>query len=201
MEYKQFETSVTELMHTLPQWDMNEPKRVLVSMLSSLFEEAGEISGLISKFRVRKNYGVTDYRQLDNFKEIREKFIDEVGDFLWVLVCSIRCIFNDKSAPNFVDIESLLDKDHFVAESLEFAHFCLISDISALHQTLCFNDNELNSDTVAFAFEDIIDSFNTVLYFLGEDYDISVNDLYVHNVEKLNNRYNKKGANAENGDK
>ena len=49
-----FEDSVFNLAQELPQWNSDDKERILVSSISSLHEEAGEISGLISKFRIRK---------------------------------------------------------------------------------------------------------------------------------------------------
>ena len=51
----EFEDSVIELASKLPQWNSEDMNRRLNSAGFSLLEEAGEISGLVSKKRIRKN--------------------------------------------------------------------------------------------------------------------------------------------------
>lgn len=184
-----FEESVKNLSEKLPQWNSNDKERTIMSAVSSLLEEAGEISGLISKKRVRKSYWKTEPKSLDDFYEIRNKFIDEVGDFLWVLVCSIQCLTKNK-----IDIEKKLCEDkHNYDVTFEIALFDVISDIITLQQHLMFNGNDEEDFILIEDFEFLLESFNAFLSCLNKEYDIGLNKLCEHNMKKLNIRYTKDG--------
>ena len=87
-KFNEYKKSVYELADKLPQWNSDDYGRRFESAISSLFEEAGEISGLVSKKRIRKDYWKADTKQLKDFDSIRDSFLSESSDFLWVLVCS-----------------------------------------------------------------------------------------------------------------
>lgn len=188
-----FIDSVVNLSNKLPQWNSDNIERRVQSSISSLFEEAGEISGLISKYRTRKNYYGAETRKLENFDYIRTKFIDETGDFLWVLVCSANCL----NIPTNI-YELLYDdkKDDF-SLSLEIALFDVIRDITLLQQQLMFGDDK-TTKKVIYCFEDLFISFRVFLRFLAIEYSITLENIMQYNMEKLNVRYDDKGQRLDN---
>ena len=199
--FKNFEESVIELANKLPQWNSENYNRRTQSAVSSLFEEAGEISGLISKYRTRKDYYSTPPKELTkgDFNKIREKFLDESGDLLWVLVCSVYCLL--KGTSKHIDIEQILNSESIYNLSFEDALFDVIRDINLLRQTIMFLDNVENdddADRVFCAFLDLLCSFRTFLYFLGDEYNITLENICEHNMEKLGVRYDKEGKRTDN---
>nr|CAI9752290.1 hypothetical protein CVNMHQAP_CVNMHQAP_CDS_0113 [uncultured phage] len=121
--YSKFENSVAELSSKLPQWNSEDTDKVILSAVSSLFEEAGELCGLVSKYRIRKHYYKTKPSELENFDEIRTKFIDESGDLLWVMSCTEQnLIKKDKIKP------ILFTQNEDYNLSLEVALFDIIRD-------------------------------------------------------------------------
>ena len=191
--FNNFEQSVIDLSKNLPQWNTDCLDRKAQSAISSLFEEAGEISGLISKYRTRKHYyDVEDYRTLDNYNEIRTKFVDESGDLLWVLVCSINCLITK----NKIDIFGVLtEADEDYSYSFETSLFDLIRDISTLQQQVLFDG--CISNFVVYRFEDLLLSFRTFLLFLNKDYDITLEEIINFNMNKLGLRYDSKGQRTD----
>lgn len=205
-KYSKFEQSVVELSEKLPQWDRHNLLRCTQSAISSLFEEAGEICGLISKKRIRKHYWNATPIELEDFKEIRNKFIDEVGDFLWVLVCSVKSLTGNK-----INIKNIFDevKDRKCIKnedslSLEIILFEMIANIVILEQDLLLNpdleidnDNYVNSSKIIVDFNIILSIFKSFLIKLYKEYDINLNDIIEFNMNKLNNRYDEKGQRTD----
>lgn len=183
--FKDFEESVISLADTLPQWNSDNIERRIQSSVASLFEEAGELSGLVSKYRTRKSYYNANPKELEDFDKIKEKFVDEAGDFLWVLICSIHCLLGD----NKFDTEKFLTEDDSFSLTLETSLFDVISDIVTLQQHIMFNDNVIDESIVS-DFEYLISSFDTFLHFLNKEYDITLEEICKYNMDKLNKRYN-----------
>lgn len=184
--WNQYKNSVIDLASKLPQWNSFDLHRKYYSAISSLFEEAGELAGICSKMRSRsKEYGVSTKEQT-NFNDARQKFIDETSDFLWVLTCTSWCLNTDvdvfcvinESINNFVqDFDDTTDCD------FELFLYDLFSSI--VEFTL---DNK---------FKSIVYEFGYFLEALNREYNITFEDLIQHNMDKLNNRYDKDGKRVD----
>lgn len=183
--FNQYKQSVYELADKLPQWNSEDKNRVLDSAISSLFEEAGEIAGIISKKRIRKDYWNAEEKQLYDYKEIRQKFIDETSDFLWVFVCSCHCLGYD-SIPNLEHFNDVR-KEYEESTTTNFNHilFDLICDITAFHIQASYADGFAIVSTL----HDIAYTFGLFLAALEDKYDITFDVLIKYNLSKLNVRY------------
>ena len=189
--YSKFENSVAELSSKLPQWNSEDTDKVILSAVSSLFEEAGELCGLVSKYRIRKHYYKTKPSELENFGEIRTKFIDESGDLLWVISCTEQnLIKKDKIKP------ILFTQNEDYNLSLEVALFDIIRDISIMRQSLLFNNSKVSSSTLT-DFDYLVRSYKTYLKILKEEYNIELVDILIHNMNKLNTRYASDGSRTD----
>lgn len=184
--FSEFKKSVIELADTLPQWNPENFERCIQSSISSLFEEAGELSGLISKYRTRKNYFGAKPKDLEDFDKIREKFIDETGDLLWVIVCAVHCLTKDE-----LIIEDILNKTakEYYAHSFEHSLFDVIRDIVLLYQDFYFS-NDIVNDSITDALIDLIISFKIYLCYLDQEYFTDFDTICKYNMCKLGKRYN-----------
>lgn len=180
------EKSVKELADHLPQWMSTDKDRVIYSALSSLFEETGEICGCISKYRIRKNYNQKP-NMLDNYKDIRIKFMDEAGDLLWVLICSIQ-----RLAPETVDFTKIFNDPRTYNMSLEDAIFDFAEILVCLRNDLQGNDVHLN-DT----FIDLVYAYKTFVQALFLEYEITLEEVVEYNMNKLNARYTSDGVRTD----
>lgn len=198
----QFIKSVTDLADGLPQWSSMDDERLKQSIISSLFEEAGEISGLISKYRTRKHYWETEPKFLskDEFNLIKEKFMDETGDLLWVIVCSVNVLYflsnsiYDGSNEN-VNID-IIDKEVLHCPifdvSFEQSLFDVIRDISLLRQSLVFSVKVNKNDVI-----NLLNSFGVYLVKLEEEYGITFDEICTYNMNKLGKRYTIEGEKVD----
>ena len=191
--FSEFKDSVIALAKNLPQWNSNIFERRIQSSISSLFEEAGELCGLVSKYRTRKNYfnlSSEDIKNLSNFDEIKEKFIDETGDFLWVLVCSTYALM----AKDAADTITKKIRTYTYSLSLEESLYDIIREVAILQQSIMFENNSNNISFCAMrSFENIYSIFRTYLDYLKTDYDITLEDVCKYNMNKLGVRYDDKG--------
>lgn len=181
LEYQQ---SVIDLANKLPQWNSKDYNRRLNSAIASLFEEAGEISGLISKTRIRKDYWKKDVKTLSDYEDIRQKFIDETSDFLWVLVCSCYSLGWKGDIYNIL----IKEPNNILGMTFESSLYNIFDDIFSL--------NVCCGDIKPFIY-DIIFDFNIFLSKLNEEYEIKLEDLITFNMNKLNNRYDKDGKRVD----
>lgn len=188
--YLEFQKSVETLSGKLPQWQPNNEDRLKQSVISSLFEELGELCGLVSKYRTRRHYWNIKPKDLstEDFNKIREKFVDETGDFLWVLVCSIKNIWINL---NDINILKELTECPIYDVSFEQALFDIIRDVSIFRQNLLFIENI--TDVSKRDVIDILNSFGIYLSKLNEEYGITFSEIITYNMNKLNNRYTNSG--------
>lgn len=224
-KFQEFEKSIHNLADKLPQWKKDSPiDRRMQSAYFSLLEEAGEISGLISKKRIRKHYWETkDVKTLEDYSKIKEKFIDETGDFLWVFICSCYSILDKKVYDKLNIFDSIIVRTPFDLVDDLSKTYLLIDDIddrfvfvlSNLYQNilnLFYLDKEeliniidredklymlikYSSDTY-FCIENINKLFSCLklyLYLLYQTYNITLNEIIDYNMNKLDNRYDDKG--------
>lgn len=98
-DFKDYIKSVTDLANKLPQWDQLNVMRSTTNACMSLIEELGEICGLHSKLRIRKNWSMTNRAKLStqDKQQIQEKLVDEISDFFWVLIATgnVLCLYDD----------------------------------------------------------------------------------------------------------
>lgn len=189
--FKEYEKIVHNLADKLPQWNTEDFERKFKSSISSLLEEAGELSGLISKKRIRKHYWKADPKTLSDFKDIREQFMNEASDFLWVLVCSCYCLGYET-----IDIPVKLElafKDYSDYDlDLEQTLFDVFSSIILMDTANLFEDRN-----IGVCLEDTIYTFGLFLASLYHEYDISLDDLLKYNMSKLEHRYDKDGKRVD----
>lgn len=188
----EFENSVVELANKLPQWNSKDRDRRLDSARFSLFEEAGEISGLVSKKRIRKNYWKVNPKELDDFDEIRKAFISELSDFLWVLVCTNNVVFDadDNSRFDFVK-----DGIYYYGMAIEDE---VIDEVSLEQQLVdLFDSIYCGSENEFFTISNILYSFCYLLAKFNTNYNITLEELIDYNMEKLGKRYNEKGERVD----
>lgn len=193
--FDEYKKSVHNLADKLPQWSSTELNRRIEASISSMFEEAGEISGLISKYRTRTNKNGIDFYitpahelPLDIYAEIRQKFIDEASDFLWVLTASTHVLANDGVGmlAQFTRAENNYQTD------FEDSLFDVIGSIYVMYSTLHFNDKSFMN-----CLSDISYAFGGFLVALKREYEISLTDLIQHNMEKLGFRYDANGKRVD----
>ena len=189
--FEEFKQSVYELANKLPQWSSEDYSRRFHSAMSSLFEEAGEISGLISKRRIRKNYWKAVPNTLEDFEIIRQEFISEASDFLWVLTCSCYVL-------GHIDIDLI---KQFSDAEIEYNNYeldfeqTLYDVFSSL--VLTENANLFEDRCIRSCLEDVAYSFGLFLASLFKEYNISFDELLTYNMNKLEHRYDKDGKRVD----
>lgn len=209
-----FKQSVYNLADNLPQWSSDDIKRRKTAAVSSMFEECGEICGLVSKYQTRKIKGtdlwLTDFESLpDETKAtIIEKFKDETGDFLWVVTAAIHSVLKDK-----LDICDILNGINSISNinimeqlAREFMFDVNEDNSEDVTSTLCihilselmddirmtFSDDNNDDEVVAIGHAFMSD-ICALLVYLKLKYDISLEDILLHNMEKLGVRYDENG--------
>lgn len=214
---KDFINSVKDLSSKLPQWNSEDKNRVIHSTLASMFEELGEISGAISKYRLRSKNGVDYYytppKETPNYDEIRQKFIDEIGDFVWVLTASVlnnvkeqkyqTMIFNklmeekdNNSVSTVSNEQDMITKSNDKYLNMHTALFDIIRDVVLLYQTYLFNDFDFDKYNFN-RYLNIVSSFNLFFIFVSNEYDITFNDILTYNISKLGKRYTSTGKRVD----
>lgn len=196
--FEDFYKSVEDLSSKLPQWSDGDLIRFQNSMISSLYEEVGEICGLVSKYRVRKDYWKSDFStlELDNQEEIINKFVDESADTLWVIFCSL--INYQKYLYLYVDATTLekifIDKQSEYNISFEESVYDLMDSIAELKQiTYIIPPKCKYYPIILNNFINVVTAFKQYLFALSKEYNIYLEDLMQANMEKLGNRYDKNG--------
>lgn len=191
-----YKKSVQELADKLPQWSSSEMNRRILASVSSMFEEAGELSGLISKYRTRTNKNGIDFYTtkvsnlpLDVYTEVRQKFIDEASDFLWVLTASCHALANDGVGMLAQFTKAKQDK---CQTNFDDALFDIFGSIYVLYSSLNFQDK-----SIMFSLSDISYNFGNFLALLEKEYEISLTTLILHNMEKLGVRYDADGKRVD----
>ena len=184
---EEFKTSVHRLADSLPQWNSDNKQRRFHSAVASLFEEAGELSGLISKKRIRKNYWKAEIKLLEDCAEIKEKFTDEASDFLWVLVCSCHCLgYND------IDVFELMSDAHneYVSTKpdLEFTLYEVFGDIHNL------SISDIAGYDMRSCLYDIAYDFGMFISALNSEYGVTLESMMRSNMSKLGQRYTSDGT-------
>lgn len=190
-----FEQSVIDLANKLPQWSSEDMDRRKQSSVSSMFEEMGELCGLVSKYRTRKHYYKLNPSDLDteDYKKIRDKFIDESGDALWVITSSLHSLL-DTDKLFLADLfEKKADAECPKTSCLDEVLFDLVDNVSILHQELCFNDKDNLMDNLEF----VISSFALFVDYLTEEYNITLDNIIENNMIKLGNRYTEDGQRTD----
>lgn len=189
--FNNYKQSVIELADKLPQWNSKDFGRKFNSAISSLFEEAGELSGLISKKRIRKDYWCVEPKTLPDFEEIKQKFTDEASDFLWVMTCSCYCLGHGD-----IDILSILkeSEEEYSNYNIKFEQtlYDIFSSISTMNISNMFDDRSLET-----CLKDLVYSFGLFLAALYCEYDIKFEDMIKYNLDKLSNRYDTDGKRVD----
>lgn len=203
--FSEYENNVIDLANKLPQWNPKTAsyERRYYSAISSLFEEAGELSGLVSKKRIRKDYWKSDTKSLKDFEDIRSEFLSEASDFLWVMVCSYYCLHNisdDIYTRIFNNIHKyeINKKTGIVVENLKgfvFEHsvYELFSVVVLMRSTSIFEDGR----ELKYYIYDLVKSFSNFAYELYLEYNISLTDMINYNMNKLGTRYDKNGQRTD----
>lgn len=205
--FHDFEASVIELANKLPQWNRDSQyDRRQSSALLSLYEEAGEIAGALSKKAYRKHYYNVNPKTLEDFNEIRQKFIDETGDLFWVIVCSnysLEINFNiELMLDKFFNIYDLYDKE---LDKCDIYHCYMALKINLYNffnsVFMCFcNDENVDIFPTYITAEDfqfVIEKFVAVIIVLSKIYNITLDDIMINNIEKLGKRYDKDGKRVD----
>ena len=197
--FNKYKKSVYDLADKLPQWSSEQFDRRVKASISSLFEEAGEISGLFSKYCTRTNkHGIDFYNTsvsalpLDTYAEIREKFIDEASDFLWVLTASCHVLANEGVGllAQFTKAkEDVINDQHTTFDS---SLFDIFGAIFVMYSSTHFNDKSFMN-----CLSDIAYSFGVFLAMLENRYEITLENLIEHNMEKLGFRYDSDGKRVD----
>lgn len=192
-----FISSVDDLSSKLPQWNSEDKTRVVLSALSSLFEEAGEISGVISKYRIRKdNYGKKP-KELNNYDDAKTKFLDETGDLFWVIICTYCKLFKEHISTD--DIFKILNDDYTgYCLSFEASLFDIIRDICLFEQQILLFSDATVDKTVVSTFIDLLNEFSAFLDYLFIEYEIYPSDICEYNMNKLGVRYDNEGNRLDN---
>lgn len=214
-----FLQAVHNLANKLPQWSSDNVDRRLAAAQASLLEECGELCGLVSKYQTRNtkdsfDLWETDFDQLpDELKStIRDKFIDESGDFLWVLEATfyttaylhvgVSDVYGQLcNHDNSYDLFSLFSDycDDFRCEDGKIKDIgklgiTILSEIisSLINIFLAYDDNcrDIYNDKLV---SDVAD----FLWYLKLMYNISIDDILLHNLEKLGIRYDDSGKRVD----
>lgn len=195
--YRDYIRSVYDLADKLPQWSSEYYDRRVKAAVSSLFEEAGEISGLFSKYCTRTNKeGIDFYNTIvsdipeDKLDEIKSKFIDEVGDFLWVLTTSCHALV--ESDIDIFDIFDNVKDDYQNAISFSDSLFDLFGSIYVLYSSLNLGDRVIFTCLI-----DIVYLFGVFILTLHKQYNIELDDIIKNNMEKLGFRYDENGKRVD----
>lgn len=200
--FNEFKESVYELADKLPQWNSKDYTRRKVSAYSSILEELGEVSGLVSKYRVRKHYWKADTKELDNLDEIRDKFIDELADTLWVITCSYHalnihddnlCLSRPEGFNSFEELKMSLNENskqivyyNHKELTLEAFLFTMITDATIII--------DIDSGAILdLFFATLFRDFGHLMYAMNKEYGITIDDLMISNMNKLGKRYDKDG--------
>lgn len=196
--YNQYKDSVYALADKLPQWSSAQKDRRYKAAISSMFEEVGEISGLISKYRTRTNKKGIDFyntplKELpyETVEEIKEKFLDETGDICWVFTATCHVLANEgigiftqfaKAEADNLDI------------SFEDSLFNIFGSIFTFYVSSCsFEDEERSIKYL----RDIAYDLGVFIYNLNKEYSITLEDILKHNMEKLGFRYDVNGKRVD----
>lgn len=189
--------SVTSLADKLDQWNAEDKRRTINASMLSFIEEAGEVAGAMSKYRTRTRKGVDYYYTAPNilpdYEEVRAKFIDELGDLLWILVCSEYSILKTTNACNAI-IETMSSIVHPVI-SIESTMITLAYQIALYGINIDENDDLIIS--ISNRIEDISYWYGVLMIKMFEEYDISLEDVMVHNMDKLGVRYDEDGKRTD----
>lgn len=190
--YNQFKQSVYDLADKLPQWNTEQYDRKFTAAVSSMFEELGEISGLISKYRTRTDKHGTDFYNTlvkdipaETLYTIKNKFIDEAGDAIWILTTACHVFANESIG---IFSRFIMAKENNIDISLEDALFSTIGSVYVLYTSTKFED-----DNIGRCLNDIADAFGLFLVKLEETYGITLDEILIHNMEKLGVRYDNDG--------
>lgn len=190
--YNQFKQSVYDLADKLPQWNTEQYDRKFTAAVSSMFEELGEISGLISKYRTRTDKHGTDFYNTlvkdipaETLYTIKNKFIDEAGDAIWILTAACHVFANESIG---IFSRFIMAKENNIDISLEDALFSTIGSVYVLYTSTKFEDNNIGR-----CLNDIADAFGLFLVKLEETYGITLDEILIHNMEKLGVRYDNDG--------
>lgn len=208
---KNYEEGVFELADKLPQWTKQADKtRRNTAVVSSMFEECGEICGLISKYETRNIKGV-DMWNLENFDdlpyekklEIHNKFVDETGDFIWVLTAAMHSLGCNLSISELFDsldryeeIKDLKQLQHYVCnDSVEGIKLSLNIMSEVMYDIYLLYDSVLsNVSKIAHTFRFfIIEDFAIFIKYLNLKYNICSEEILMFNMDKLGVRYDSNG--------
>lgn len=199
--FSKYRDSVVKLAEKLPQWNSSAPfDRRIMATLSSILEETGEISGLVSKYytRVSKtgiDYYTTPIKDLpyDVYMEIKNKFIDEVGDLFWVITAGAYVL----------DLDLLDAFKNKIVSDVKFAqhnliyYLCyIVSDVTYIDTILRSYRPKLEELKLYFASQLSYALVNLVLL-LNRDYNITFEEILTHNMEKLGFRYDDTGKRVD----
>lgn len=195
--YRDYIRSVYDLADKLPQWSSEYYDRRVKAAVSSLFEEAGEISGLFSKYCTRTTKeGIDLYTTTisdipeEKLNEIKSKFTDEVGDFLWVLTASCHALV--ESDIDIFDIFDNVKDDYQNAISFSDSLFDLFGSIYVLYSSLNLGDRVILTCLI-----DIVYLFGVFILTLHKQYNIELDDIIKNNMEKLGFRYDENGKRVD----
>lgn len=196
--YNQYKDSVYALADKLPQWSSAQKDRRYKAAISSMFEEVGEISGLISKYRTRTNKKGIDFyntplKELpyETVEEIKEKFLDETGDICWVFTATCHVLANEgigiftqfaKAEADNLDI------------SFEDSLFNIFGSIFTFYVSSCSLEDDVRSIK---CLQDIAYDLGVFIYNLNKEYNITLEDILKHNMEKLGFRYDVNGKRVD----
>lgn len=196
--YNQYKDSVYALADKLPQWSSAQKDRRYKAAISSMFEEVGEISGLISKYRTRTNKKGIDFyntplKELpyETVEEIKEKFLDETGDICWVFTATCHVSANEgigiftqfaKAEADNLDI------------SFEDSLFNIFGSIFTFYVCSCSLEDDVRSIK---CLQDIAYDLGVFIYNLNKEYGITLEDILKHNMEKLGFRYDVNGKRVD----
>lgn len=196
---EEYKKSVCELADKLPQWNSEQKDRVYKAAFSSLFEETGELSGVISKYRTRTNkQGIDLYNTKiedipsDLLEEIKYKFTDESSDVIWLLTAICHVLINE-GIGLFTRLEAAKYLNTEI--SLEDALFSTIGAIYILYVSNKFEEN--NKIILYRGLSEIIDAFGVFLVKLKEEYNITIEDILKLNMKKLDSRYDETGKRVD----
>lgn len=186
-KFEKYEQFVYELADKLPQWSSEDYERRRIAGISSILEELGEVSGLVSKYRTRKHYWRANAKSLDDFEAIKAKFIDELADTLWVMLAAHHALNVDEKYKiprnSNIDVYAIFtDNQMWSDRTLEDALFTTIKYAT-----------ELKSDLSDYVFSDLFICFSFLLEKMHIEYDITLDDLVDTNMKKLGNRYDADG--------
>ena len=194
-----FVKSVTDLADKLPQWNSEIRTRRVYAATLSMLEETGEIAGCMSKFRTRKkgdvDYYYTPPKSLPNYEEVREKLLGECCDLLWILVCSEYSLYKTTDVCSKIVQYKEKETSSHCMESLLLQLASCISQLSL--SLIAYEDAIVDSEhqkgilcKICYLFAQLIDK-------LEREYDITLENVMLYNMEKLGKRYDKNGKRTD----